>query len=133
MTWTYGRDVGLGLRFVQPQFWTGQGFMIPKKLKIKSLKELDGITACTVSGTTSETNIADFFSKNNMSYNVVTFKGAWAMIQGYDQGRCDLLSLDHCTLTAFRYRMTNPDDHYIFPEMISREIWGSYVSNKDNE
>lgn len=133
MTWTYGRDVGLGLRFVGVHFWTGQGFMVPKKLGVKSTKELDGITACTVSGTTSEVNTADFFRKNNMKFSIVTFKDAPAMIEGYDKGRCDLLSLDHATLTAFRFRMTNPDDHSILPLMISREPWGSYVSNKDSE
>jgi general L-amino acid transport system substrate-binding protein len=133
MTWTYGRDVGMGVRFVDVHFWTGQGFMVPKKLGIKSEKELDGITACTVAGTTSEVNIADFFRKSNMKYNIVTFKDAPAMIEGYDKGRCDLLSLDHATLVAFKFRMTVPDDHNILPYMISREPWGSYVSNKDPE
>jgi len=35
-TWTMSRDVQLGLEFAATIYYDGQGFMVPKKLNIKS-------------------------------------------------------------------------------------------------
>jgi len=59
-TWTLTRDASLGLTFVGVNFYDGQGFMVPKKLGVKSAKELDGASICVLTGSTSELNIADF-------------------------------------------------------------------------
>jgi hypothetical protein len=53
VTWTYGRDADLGLDFVTPTFYDGQGFMVPKKLGVKSVKELNGAAICVRPGSTS--------------------------------------------------------------------------------
>ena len=60
-TRTLTRDTALGLDFVQVNYYDGQGFLVPKKLGIKSAKELDGATVCVLPGTTTEMNAADFF------------------------------------------------------------------------
>jgi len=40
-TMTLSRDTDLGLDFAQVNYYDGQGFLIPKKLGVKSAKELD--------------------------------------------------------------------------------------------
>ena len=40
-TWTLTRDASLGLVFTGVNYYDGQGFMVPKKLKIKSAKQLE--------------------------------------------------------------------------------------------
>ena len=45
-------------------FYDGQGFMVPQSLKVAHAKELDGAAVCTASGTTSESDLADFFRAN---------------------------------------------------------------------
>jgi general L-amino acid transport system substrate-binding protein len=65
-TWTSSRDSSLGLDFTAVNFYDGQGFMVHKKLNVKSAKELDGATVCVQSGTTTELNLADYFRANNM-------------------------------------------------------------------
>src|SRR5574338_1572043 len=60
-TWTISRDTSLGLNFVGINYYDGQGFMVPKKLNVKSVKELDGATICVQPGTTNELNLADYF------------------------------------------------------------------------
>ena len=60
-TQTLSRDTALGLDFVQVNYYDGQGFMIPRKLGVKSAKELDGATVCVLPGTTTELNVADYF------------------------------------------------------------------------
>jgi len=59
-TQTLTRETTNGLNFVHVNYYDGQGFLIPKKLGIKSAKELDGATVCVLPGTTTEMNAADF-------------------------------------------------------------------------
>lgn len=39
-TWTLTRDASLGMHFVGVTFYDGQGFMVPKSLKVTSAKQL---------------------------------------------------------------------------------------------
>ena len=57
---TLQRDTALGLNFAPVVFYDGQGFMVPKKLGVKSAKELNGATVCVQPGTTTELNLADY-------------------------------------------------------------------------
>ncbi|MBS0539071.1 MAG: transporter substrate-binding domain-containing protein, partial [Proteobacteria bacterium] len=41
-TWTLQRDTALGLDFTGVNYYDGQGFMVNKKLGVKSAKELNG-------------------------------------------------------------------------------------------
>ena len=70
-TWTFSRDVDLAQTFIGVNYYDGQGFMVPKKLGVKSAKELDGASVCIQTGTTTELNLAEFFAGNNMKYNPV--------------------------------------------------------------
>jgi hypothetical protein len=45
-TWTLSRDTQLGFNFGPVVFYDGQGFMVPKKLNVKTAKELNGATIC---------------------------------------------------------------------------------------
>ncbi|MFM8990396.1 MAG: transporter substrate-binding domain-containing protein, partial [Alphaproteobacteria bacterium] len=58
-TWTLSRDTSLGLDFAAISFYDGQGFMVPRKLGVKSAKELKGASVCVQTGTTTELNLAD--------------------------------------------------------------------------
>ena len=39
-TWTLTRDASLGLHFTAVTYYDGQGFLVPKKLKVSSAKQL---------------------------------------------------------------------------------------------
>jgi hypothetical protein len=47
-TWTLTRDTALGLHFRVVTYYDGRGFMVPRKLGVKSAKELDGATSARV-------------------------------------------------------------------------------------
>jgi hypothetical protein len=49
-TWTLTRDASLGLEFTGVTYYDGQGFMVPKKSKVTSAKQLKGATVCVQSG-----------------------------------------------------------------------------------
>ena len=56
-----GRETEFGLTFVGATYYDGQGFMVPRALRINSALQLDGAKVCVQSGTTTELNLADFF------------------------------------------------------------------------
>ena len=120
-TWTFGRDVGQGLNFTRVMVYDGQGFIVRKKLGVKSVKELSGATICLSSGSTTQANTSDYFRTNGMTFKQVTFGSMGEAQKAYDAGRCDVFSSDKFGLGARRTSMTNPSEHVILPETISNE------------
>jgi general L-amino acid transport system substrate-binding protein len=106
--------------------------MVPKSLGVKSALELDGASVCVQTGTTTELNLADYFRANNMSYTPVVFERGDEARTAYEQGRCDTLTTDQSGLYAERIGLSNPDDHIVLPEVISKEPLGPVVRHGDN-
>jgi len=132
-TWTLSRDTSLGLNFVGVNYYDGQGFMVPKKLKVKSAKQLNGATVCVQPGTTNELNLADWFRANRMKFKPVVIEKLEEVLNAYFAGRCDVYTTDHSGLVALRAtRATRPDDHLILPEIISKEPLGPAVRHGDD-
>jgi general L-amino acid transport system substrate-binding protein len=132
-TWTIVRDTSLGLNFVGVNYYDGQGFMVPKKLGVKSAKELNGATVCVQPGTTTELNLADYFRANRMSFKPVVIEKLEEVLNAYFSGRSDVFTTDHSGLVAVRAsRAPNPADHVILPEIISKEPLGPAVRHGDD-
>ncbi|MBZ0123453.1 MAG: amino acid ABC transporter substrate-binding protein [Roseovarius sp.] len=132
-TWTFSRDVDLKFEFVGTNYYDGQGFMVPASLGVTSAKELDGATVCIQTGTTTELNLADFFRKNNMSYEPVPIETNAEGQQQYLAGACDTYTTDRSGLAATRAAFENPKDHVILPETISKEPLAPLVRHGDSE
>jgi general L-amino acid transport system substrate-binding protein len=131
---TLQRDTALGLNFAPVVFYDGQGFMAPKKLGVKSAKELNGSTICVAQGTTSELNLAAYFRGNNMQYKPVVIEKIDEIEAAFYSGRCDVYSGDASGLNANRLsRAPNPDDYVILPERISKEPLAPVVRHGDDE
>jgi general L-amino acid transport system substrate-binding protein len=127
------RDVQLGLEFIGVTYYDGQGFMVPKSLKVTSAKQLNGATVCTNTGTTTELNLADFFRSNNLKYKVIAFERNAEVLAAYDAGRCDAYTTDASGLYAERLKLKKSDDHIILPEIISKEPLGPAVNHGDQQ
>ena len=132
-TWTISRDTSLGLNFGVVNYYDGQGFMVRKKLNVKSAKELAGASVCTQQGTTTELNLADYFRANNMKFEAVVFGTSDETIKAYDAGRCDVFTTDASGLYAERLRLTAPNDHMVLPEIISKEPLGPSTRHGDDQ
>ncbi len=132
-TWTFTRDTNLGINFVGVLYYDGQGFMVRKKLGVKSATKLSGAAVCTNTGTTTELNVADYFKSNNMKYKVVAFENSNEVVAAYDAGRCDVYTTDRSGLAAQRTKMKNPDEHMVLPEIISKEPLGPAVRQGDDQ
>ncbi len=132
-TQTLSRDTTMGLDFCQVNYYDGQGFLVPKKLAVKSAKELDGATVCVLPGTTTELNVADFFRVNNMKMKPVVIESTAELSKAFFAGRCDTLTSDASQLAGIRAVAPNPKDYVILPDIISKEPLAPAVRHGDNK
>ncbi|WP_420103533.1 amino acid ABC transporter substrate-binding protein [Bosea sp. (in: a-proteobacteria)] len=130
-TWTMSRDTTLGLTFAGVNFYDGQAFLVQKKLGIDSAKKLDGASICLQQGTTTELNVADYFRKNKIKYEPVTFDKGDEAIKAFESGRCDALTDDSSALYALKLKLVKPEDAVVLPELISKEPLGPVVRSSD--
>lgn len=133
-TWTLSRDTANGLNFTTPDYYDGQGFMVAKKLGVKSAKELDGATICVLPGTTTEQNLSDWFRANKLSFKPVVIEKNEELASAFFSGRCDAYSSDASQLAGIRANEApNPDDYVILPELISKEPLAPAVRHADDQ
>lgn len=132
-TWTMLRDVGLRVNFTGVNYYDGQGFMLRKSLNIKSVREMDGASFCTQTGTTTELNVADYFRLQGLKYEIVAFESTDETLKAYEAGRCDGYTNDVSSLYAQRLKMAQGDDHVILDEIISKEPLGPAVRHGDDQ
>ncbi len=132
-TITFSRDVGVKLRFHGVNYYDGQGFMVKKALGVKSAKELNGASICIQTGTTTELNLADYFHANGMKYEAVTIETNDEARQNYTSGRCDVYTTDASGLAATRSTFSDPQNHIVLPEIISKEPLGPATRHGDDQ
>ncbi len=136
-TATLQRDTALGLDFTAITYYDGQGFLVNKKLGVKSAKELNGATVCVAPGTTTELNLADYFRANKMTFKPVVIEKVEEVRAAFFSGRCDVYTNDSSSLYATRAANVpppaTPDDFIILPEIISKEPLAPAVRHGDNQ
>ena len=131
-TWSLQRDTEQGLDFTGITFYDGQGFMVKKSLGVNSAKELDGASICIQMGTTTERNVSEYFASNGMTFKPVAFESADEATVLYDKGRCDVYTTDVSALAARRTALSTPEEHFILPDVISKEPLGPSVRQGDH-
>lgn len=132
VSWTLTRDSSLGLDFVAPIFYDGQGFMVPKELGVRSVKDLDGATVCIEPGSTSEKVVSDVFRANGISYTPVVIEDRKELNNAFFSGRCDVHVQSTSGLSSGRATAaSNPDDYVILPEVFGKDPMGPVVRQGD--
>ena len=132
VTWTTSRDAQWG-NYAQTMFYDGQGFLVNKSLGVSSALELKGATVCVTLGTTTELNLQDFSSQNDLGITPLTFEDTDAVVAAYQSGQCDAFTNDRSQLAAISSAFANRDDHLILPETISEEPLGPVVPHGDDQ
>ena len=115
---TFVRNTQLGLDLSAFNFFTAQTFMVRKSLNVAHAKDLNGATICLLTGTTLETNIADYNRANNIKINTLLFDKPEEAFAAADAGRCDGYTDDGGSVAAARSTMKKPDDWMFIPETI---------------
>jgi general L-amino acid transport system substrate-binding protein len=115
---SFTRNTSLGLDEPAVNLYTGQTFMVRKALGVAHLKELTGATICVLTGTTLETNIADYNRANNLQIKTLLFERPEEAFAAAEAGRCDGYTDDGGSVAAARSTMKKPDDWMFMPETI---------------
>ena len=123
-SWTMSREISEGVRFAGVNYYDGQGFLVRRSLDLASAQELNGARVCVQRETTSELNVADFFRARGIEYRPVVAANEEAARSAYARENCDAFSADISALAAARTLLTNPEQHAILPDVISKEPLG---------
>jgi general L-amino acid transport system substrate-binding protein len=132
-TMTLSRDAagGNGLSFAPPTFYDGQGVMAPNTSGIRTLKDLAGKPICVESGTTTELNLADRMRELGVPYTPLKFQTSDQTYAAYLGGRCVAVTSDRSQLAGKRTSFPNPDEHTLFPDVLSKEPLAPATTNAD--
>ena len=122
-TFNLSRDSsgGNGLTFAPVVFHDGQGLMVKRSAGIKRINDLANKSICVGSGTTTEQNINDAFESVSLPYTPIKYQDLNQVVAGYLQGRCAAMTSDRSQLAAARSGFSNPKDHIILEDVLSKE------------
>jgi general L-amino acid transport system substrate-binding protein len=132
VTWTLTRDAKLGIDFVTPTFYDGQGFMVSKKLGVKSVQEMNGATVCVLPGSTSEKVAAEVANANKIAFKMVVIENQKELNTAFFSGRCDAHVQTTSGLAANRSAAaSDPDEYIILPGVHGKDPMGPVVRQGD--
>ena len=132
-THTLTRDTQLGIDFMPPNFYDGQGFTVRRDSGITSAMELAGAKVCVTTGTTTELNLTDFSRANDLGISNVTFEDYNVRDETYLNGGCDAVTGDKSSMAGNIAAVPIPGDHMILPETLSKEPLAAAVRHGDNQ
>jgi len=133
-TITFGREVGIGVRFPGVYFFDGQGFMVQRSSKKRTIKSLNGATVCVVKGTTHQINLANTFQKYTMKYTPLVVESMQEAADALLKGTCQAATSDRSQLVAARSAAPDgPQRLEIIPGTFSVEPIGPVVRRGDEE
>lgn len=130
-TWTLEREATMGLLFAGITYHDGQGFLVVRRPQVISALELNGASVCVQSGTTSQSNLADFMGANSMTYKELVFPTLAQAMKALEGGACDVFTSDQSALFAERIKLSSPADAVILPDVISKEPLGPVTRADD--
>ncbi|NJK29332.1 MAG: amino acid ABC transporter substrate-binding protein [Acaryochloris sp. SU_5_25] len=130
-TWTLDRDSSVRMAFAPVVFYDGQSIMVKADSGIKTLKDLQNRTICAQTGTTNEKNLADQLRKLKVTYKPVVYEDINATYGAYGEGRCDGVTSDRSQLVSRRTAFSDPQNHVILDEVLSKEPLAPAVADGD--
>jgi general L-amino acid transport system substrate-binding protein len=131
-TWTLTRDFTLGSDFGPTTFYDGQGTLVRLTDGYMTLGDMEGVTFCSTSGTTTEKNITDayraLFGENPTLQLAATPD---ANVADLEAGACDALTSDKSQLASLRTTLSDPSAWTILGDTLSKEPLGPMYLDND--
>jgi general L-amino acid transport system substrate-binding protein len=134
-TWTYTRDVSLGIDFTGINFYDGQGFIAWKDGNKTSLRDFDaGTSVCIEKNTTSLLNMKNYISQHNLDIEILEFISTAATEDSFFARRCDLYTTDLSILSSLiGENAINSKSYILLTDNISKEPLGPSVRDDDSQ
>ena len=133
VTWTFGREAGIGIDFPGIYFYDGQTFAVPAEKEIKRLEDLNGMAICVEKGTTFQANMADTFRKQGIPYTPVVVDSQEELIASLRARKCQACTAERSVLAALKAVAPQGSRFKIISGEISREPLAPAVRRGDDE
>ena len=131
-TWTYARDLQLGVRFVAPTFFDGQALMVWADSPVQRLEDARGRSVCVQAGTTTAANLDDLSRSRGLALRPVLAAQTEERLNRFIRRDCELVSGDRSELAAARAtRLADARRWRLLDDSLSREPLGPYVAAGD--
>ena len=146
-TWTTSRDAGLNADFAGMNFYDGQGILISENSfaaanASNSVSGLDNAKICVGTGTTTEGNLADYFTFNGITFEAINVENAEQATEKFVAGECDAFTGDMSAMVARKW-MLDQDTYvegdalyagtWIAKELLSKEPLGAATRDNDDD
>lgn len=131
-TWTLTRDTELRVNYAGVTFFDGQGVMVRKSSNIRKLSDLRSKAICVQAGSTSASNVIDYYDNIGINVEVQQFDDRVAAFDQYIDDGCDAYTGDKSSLLAQKLLLKEPSKHQILVEDMSREPLGPVVRHEDD-
>ena len=137
-TWTTSRDADLNADFAGTNFFDGQGMLVNLDAHpgATSIMELDGATVCVGIGTTTEGNLADYFTVNNLAYTAVNSADADTAKASFINEDCTAWTGDMSAMVAQKYGLEQGAGQSfsmgIMSELMSKEPLAAATRDNDD-
>lgn len=132
-TWTYTRSAQLALVFTAIDYYDGQGFLVANAAKVAHVRDLQGAAICVQAGTDTQAGLQDYFARNGLQFEPVTFENPEQMKDAFTAGRCDAMTSDSTQLVAIRSTMQRPAEYRLLPEIVTKEPLTPAVRSGDEQ
>ena len=134
-TFTASRDGREGATFLTTTFYDGQGMMVYADSGITSIDDMENLSVCVLSGTTTELNLAARFGST--PYTPLTFDANDQLQAAFVAGQCDGWTSDKSQLAGVRSNFPDaeggPEALVILDETFSKEPLGPVVADGDTQ
>jgi len=130
--WTMGRDADLGLQYSNIYMMAPIKILVHKELEAQSARDLDGGTVCTVGGSSTQRQIAEYAQSLNITLEYLATEKTEEYEEAYLAGRCDAIAQWDVQLALVRMKAQNPQDHVILPDVIEAAPLGMIVREGDD-
>lgn len=132
VTWTFSRDMTLGLTPAAVLYYDGQGFMSHRGTVVGELAALTEATVCVSRATTTIANLEDYIRLHGLNWKVLAFESSEGRNDAFFSRRCDLLTTDRLALASMRATaVDDPANFVLHDEVISKEPLVAYVGVRD--
>jgi general L-amino acid transport system substrate-binding protein len=133
-TWSFTREVALGMQFPAVLFYDGQAFMVPSGSGVKRPADLNGATVCVEKGTTHQRNLDFYFAAHGLSVTPLVIDSSREVAAAFFAGRCRAYTSDASQLAAVRLTAPGgPASVEILAERISKEPLAPVVLDTDRQ
>lgn len=127
-------DIGVGIDFAQPIFYSGEGFLVRKDSGYDSasdLSDLDEGRICLASDFPAVERVLDYFASIGIEYWLRQHRPAHVVMPFFG-GRCDVLVADFANLAPRIAMRDDAHEYKILPEVVGREPLAPAVREGDS-